>query len=178
MNLKDAVAILNENDFEFSKWEIENGEAVCVNDRNLNLTPRIAIAIARIFWLDGRPVPARPVIGGVSLTTKQHFDPQTGALTKMLTYSVQASAADATVASRSLSYTTAPAAGPVSAPTVNDISVGVTCNPLDAVVVTLTDTGTDGIASQPSAPFSFTAAAGPLPVGPVTPSITGVTQTS
>ena len=98
----------------------------------------------------------------------------------MLGYSVQV-AADPTVATYQLTYTTsATNGGPVSAPTTVDLAAGIACNPLDDVSLTVVAVGTDGVSSIPSLPFTFTAASGPLvpPAAPAQPVITGVTQTS
>jgi hypothetical protein len=181
MTLHECIAILNRFEFEFyDHWKIEDGLVVGSGFDQI-LSPFIAKAIARAFLNGDRPAPRQPNIEGVTLLLAQHFDPLTGRLTMALTYSVQASAADVSVASRQLSYTTQGAGTPISPATVVDLSVGIVCNPLDAVSATLTDTGTDGVASLPSPAFTFTAAAGPLPPPPpvpVTPTITGVTQTS
>ena len=103
----------------------------------------------------------------------------------MLGYSVQV-APDPTVASYELTYTTTPAGSTTaSSPTTVPLATGIVCNPLDSVTLTVVATGTDGAVSVPSAPYTFTAAAGPLvppppppPTPPAQPVILGVTQTS
>jgi hypothetical protein len=132
-----------------------------------------AEALAHWYERGGSPRPKQPTITGITLVPRHHGPVLPGHPfgDVMQTYSVQASVIGPDVASRSLS--TALNGG---APAVAPLAAGFTCAIGDTFVLILTDTGTDGVASLPSAPFTGTAAA--PPVGPAQPTITGVTLVS
>jgi hypothetical protein len=180
MTLAQAVGILNKYRFLWcDTWHISGDRAVGTY-RLETLGRTTAIAIAEAYCLIPTDLPATPTIEGATLVKVQRFlIPGTKEYTTVLTYSVQITP-DPAVASYQISYTTTPTGSTTpGAPVVNSLSTGITCNPLDAVSVTATALGTDGASSAASAPFLFTAAAGPLsPTAPAAPVITGVTQTS
>jgi hypothetical protein len=114
------------------------------------------------------PQPSVVSITVVSTTTFSFFE----RVFMANVYSVQASAVDpAVVASRSLSVVINNAA-----PLVGTLDAGFTCAIGDTGTLTLTDMGVDGVASAPSDPFPFTAAA--AATGPDKPTILGITLVS
>lgn len=182
MTLEQAVVILTRHRFLWSTWRVEGHEAV--GDGRWDRLPAfMAIAVALAFQAGHRPIPMTPIIAGVTLLPQyRHPDVRILPEHNMLTYSVQVSPIDPAVATYQLTFTTTPQDGTTPGPaTTVPLDSGISCNPLDAVELTVVGVGTDGASSLPSAPFSFTAASGP-PVPPAavpaTPIVTGVTQTS
>jgi hypothetical protein len=177
MHPQEAVAALNHYMHHgHAGWYATPAGEVTANGDVDTYTFWEAEALARAYEHHTNPKPKQPKITGITLVPKHHGPNPKHPLESndMENFSVQTSTdatPDPTVATRTLTVTLNQ-----GTPSVGLLSAGFSGAIGDTYSLTLVDTGTDGLASDPSDPFTGTITAVVVAIAPPKPVITGVTQ--